>query len=147
MEQQWNTVKNEKDIEYVLARFGYFFDACIKEVKYVSGSFVNKDYSMHPFDDLRQLYMIIQTQHKEHSVIEFLFEGVERFNLVPANENYDSLINGLLLKQMDGYFYLACNVIDINDLDKHADWLTWLKSKSAKWREVNQYIGDHLVYT
>ena len=98
MEQIWNFIENDNNIEYVLARFGYFYDACIKEAKYVSGSYVDKDSSMHPMDDLRQLHIIIQTQHKEHSVIEFLFEGVERFNLVFANENYDSLIGGLLLK-------------------------------------------------
>jgi hypothetical protein len=102
---------------------------------------------MHPMDDLRQLYIIIQTQHKEHSVIEFVFEGVERFNLVPTSENYDSLIGGLLLKQMNGLYYLSYNKeIDINELDKHSDWLTWLKAKSVKWREVNQYLGDSIVY-
>lgn len=147
MEQVWNLIENNNDIEYVLARFGYFYDASIKEAKHLSGSYVEKDSSMHPKDDLVQLHIIIQTQHKEHSVIEFVFEGVERFNLVPANENYDSLIGGLLLKQMNGLYYLSYNKeIDINELDKHSDWLTWLKAKSVKWREVNKYLGDSIVY-
>lgn len=148
MDQLWNIIKNDNDIESVLARFGYFYDACIKEAKYVSGSYVAKDLKMHPIDNLKQLHIIIQTQHKEHSVIEFVFEGVERFNLVPSNDNYDSLIGGLLLKQMNGLYYLSYNKdIDINELDKHSDWLTWLKAKSVKWREVNQYLGDSIVYT
>lgn len=147
MEQVWNLIENNNDIEYVFARFGYFYDACIKEAKYISGSFVRKDSNIHPMDDVRQVHIIIQTQHKEHSIIEYVFEGVERFNLVPANENYDSLIGGLILKQMNGFYYFSCNKeIDINELDKHSYWLTWLKAKSVKWREVNQYFGDSIVY-
>lgn len=147
MEQVWNLIENNNYIEYVFARFGYFYDACIKEEKYISGSFVRKDSNIHPMDDVRQVHIIIQTQHKEHSIIEYVFEGVERFNLVPANENYDSLIGGLILKQMDGFCYFSYNKeIDINELDKHSDWLTWLKVKSVKWREVNQYFGDSIVY-
>ena len=62
-----------------------------------------------------------------------------------TSENYDSLIGGLLLKQMNGLYYLSYNKdIDINELDKHSDWLTWLKAKSVKWREVNQYLGDSI---
>ena len=48
---------------------------------------------------------------------------------------------------MDGFCYFSYNKeIDINELDKHSDWLTWLKAKSVKWREVNQYLGDSIVY-
>mgnify|MGYP000877127970 CR=1 FL=1 len=147
MNQIWNKINNDNDIQYVLARFGYFYDACIKEAKYISGSYVDKDSSMHPMDDLNQLHIIIQTQHKEHSVIELVFEGVERFNLVPVNENFDSLIGGLRLMHMNGFFYFSNNKeIEISELDKHSDFLTWLKAKSVKWKEVNQYIGDSIVY-
>lgn len=146
MEQQWNSIKNEKDIEYVSTLFGYFYDACIKEVKYISGSYVGDDSRMKPIDDLRQLHIIIQTQHKEHSVIEFVFEGVERFNLA-TNEDYDSIISGIQLKQIDGHIYFS-NSADVptDELDKNSKWLTWIKAKSLKWREINKYIGDSLVY-
>ena len=146
MEQVWNLIENNNDIEYVLARFGYFYDACIKEAKYLSGSYVEKDSSMHPKDDLVQLHIIIQTQHKEHSVIEFVFEGVERFNLA-TNEDYDSIISGIQLKQIDGHIYFS-NSADVptDELDKNSKWLTWIKAKSLKWREINKYIGSTLVY-
>jgi len=147
MEQQWNSINNEKDIEYVSTLFGYFYDACIKEVKYISGSYVGDDSRMKTTDDLRQVYMIIQKQNKEHSVIEFLFDGVERFNLVPANEEYDSIISGLLLKIIGKQIYFANSPdIKIDELDKNSNWITWIKAKSLKWREINKYIGDSLVY-
>lgn len=146
MEQQWNSINNEKDIEYVSTLFGYFYDACIKEVKYTSGSYVGDDLRMKPIDDLRQLHIIIQTQHKEHSVIEFVFEGVERFNLA-TNEDYDSIISGILLKQKDGHIYFSNSAdVPIDEIDKNSKWLTWIKAKSLKWREINKYIGSTLVY-
>ncbi|MDO9628661.1 MAG: hypothetical protein Q7I99_02070 [Acholeplasmataceae bacterium] len=147
MEQLWNSIDNEIDIEYVSAFFGYFYDACIKEVKYISGSYVSADSRMKPIDDLRQIYMIIQKQNREHSVIEFLFDGVERFNLVPSKEDYDSIISGLLIKQKDGYIYFANSAdVPIDELDGNSNWLTWIKAKSLRWREMRQYIGDSLVY-
>jgi hypothetical protein len=147
MEQLWNSINNEIDIEYVSAFFGYFYDACIKEVKYISGSYVSADLRMKPIDDLRQIYMIIHKQNREHSVIEFLFDGVERFNLVPSKEDYDSIISGLLIKQKDGYIYFANSAdVPIDELDGNSNWLTWIKAKSLRWREMRQYIGDSLVY-
>lgn len=147
MEQLWNSINNEKDIEFVSTLFGYFYDACIKEIKYTSGSYVNSDLRMKPIDDQRQIYMIIQRQNREHSVIEFLFDGVERFNLVPSKQDYDSIINGLLIKQKDGYIYFANSAdVPIDELDGNSNWLTWIKAKSLKWREMKQYIGNSLVY-
>jgi hypothetical protein len=148
MEKHWNIINNDKDIEYVSTLFGYFYDACIKEAKYISGSYVNKDSRMHPMDDLRQVYMIIQKQNNEHAVVEFLFEGVERFNLVPVSKDYDSIISGLLLKQKDGHIFFSNSVdVPIDELDNNSNWLTWIKATTIKWREVNQYIGSSLVYT
>lgn len=146
MDRQWNIINDEKDIEYVLTRFGHFHDSCIKEVKYTSGSFVNEDCSMKPFDDLSQVHMIIQRQNIEHSVIEIVFEGVERFNLVPAREGYDSVIFHLHMKKKDNRIYVADEIVDIDEFAQNSDWLTWIRATSAKWREVNQYIGDSLVY-
>jgi len=146
MEPKWNIVNNQEDINYVLNHFGFFHDACLKEAKYISGSFVSENYSMKPIDDIRQVHIIIQKQNKDHAVIEFLFEGVERFNLVPAAMEYDSIISGILLKQKERYVYFADYEIDIDEFEKNSNWLTWIRAKSVKWREVNRYIGNSLIF-
>ena len=101
---------------------------------------------MKPIDDIRQVHIIIQKQNKDHAVIEFLFEGVERFNLVPAAMEYDSIISGILLKQKERYVYFADYEIDIDEFEKNSNWLTWIRAKSVKWSEVNRYIGNSLIF-
>jgi len=126
--------------------FGRFYDACIKEFKYLSGSYVNPDRSMKPFDSERQAYLIIQKQSEERPVVEFMFEGVERINIVPSPVNYDSLLWGILLERKDGFIYFASAILDVDSLEGSSDWVTWIKAKSVKWREALQYIGDSTVY-
>lgn len=146
MEIKWNAVKTDEDIKNVLDHFGHFHDACLKEAKYISGSYVNENYSMKPIDDLRQVNIIIQKQNRIHSVIEFQFEGIERLNIVPAEANYDSIISGVLLELRDGYIYFADYGINIDELEKYSSRITWIKAKRLKWREVNQYIGSSEIY-
>lgn len=38
------------------------------------------------------MLMIIHRQNKEHIALEIIFEGVERFSVIPTREGYDSVI-------------------------------------------------------
>ena len=71
----WHEICIEKDITFLMETVGYFHDSCLKELKYVSGAYVNNDLSMHPINDTRELKMIIQRQDESPSAIEFVFSG------------------------------------------------------------------------
>lgn len=50
-----------------------FHDSCLKELKYISGAYVNDELSMLPVNNQRVLSMIIQRQFKNPSVVEMQF--------------------------------------------------------------------------
>ena len=53
---------NNNDIEKFMKRICYFHDSCIKELKYLSGAFVDEDLAMYPVNDRRILKVAIQRQ-------------------------------------------------------------------------------------
>ena len=58
----WNDIANENDlIKFMDAMYG-FHDSCIKEIKYISGAYVNEKLSMSPINSQRILSVIIQRQ-------------------------------------------------------------------------------------
>ena len=74
----WHEICTEKDISFLMETVGYFHDSCLKELKYVSGAYVNADLSMHPINDMRELKMIIQRQDESPSAIELVFSDYFR---------------------------------------------------------------------
>ena len=58
----WKIIRSKQDINNFMTLFGGFHDACLKEICYNSGAFVNKDLSMNPVNSERLLYAIFQRQ-------------------------------------------------------------------------------------
>ena len=63
-------------------RVNFFHDSCIKELKYVSGAYIEEDLSMYPLNDKRILNIIIQCQFEDVSMIEMQFIGLKCLRLV-----------------------------------------------------------------
>ena len=40
----WNEVKNSNDIIEFMERLAYFHDSCLKELKYVSGAYIEGNF-------------------------------------------------------------------------------------------------------
>ena len=79
----WNTIKTEEDIKVFMEQIGFFHDSCIKEMSYVSGAYMNKDCSMYPINDSRNLKMIIYRQFEDFPAIELEFMGIRYLKLYP----------------------------------------------------------------
>lgn len=141
----YKELKKEEDILEFMDLFSYFHDSCLKELKYVSGSYVNDDLTMSPKDSVRTINAIFQSQNKGLSSVEIIFFNVERLNLVPRADNYDSIILGAHLSLVDNDFYWAefedfdyQNVTEFNG--------TWIKCKGIKWRELSNSLGRDLIF-
>ena len=72
--------------------FGDFKDSCVKEVRYVSGAYVDEELARWPYNDKRTLILLLQRQEEGPAAIELAFDGVECFHLEPAGEEYDCSI-------------------------------------------------------
>ncbi len=84
----WNDVKNQSDIEYLKEIYGEFHDACIAELRYVSGAHVNENLSICFGESLdRKLFVVFNRQWKP-TKIELLFEGMRQMNIAGWQNNY-----------------------------------------------------------
>ena len=84
----WNEINDEIDIKEFMDRFSCFHDSCIKEIKYVSGAYINNQRAMHPINDVRTLSVIVQRQYADISMLEMEFQDLKFLKLTPHDSNY-----------------------------------------------------------
>ena len=58
----WNEIVCKKDLDSFMNIMCGFHDSCVKEIKYISGAYVNEKLSMSPVNSQRVLCVIIQRQ-------------------------------------------------------------------------------------
>lgn len=144
----WTVIRNQEDIDKLMYDLGGFHDGCLKELRYLSGEYVNKDLSMYPINSKRNIYVIFQRQWENPSVIEMIFERVECVALNPRNEDYDGVIYGAHMAIEDDMFiWFDCKDFkdDYRELYEYND-VTWIKAEMVKWRIVENYLGDEDVF-
>ncbi len=77
----WYNVNNQSDIDYLIKIYGGFHDACITELRYMSGADVNENLSMGFGESIdRKLFVIFKRQWKPIK-IELLFQGMRQMNV------------------------------------------------------------------
>lgn len=141
----WHEICTEKDISFLMETVGYFHDSCLKELKYVSGAYVNADLSMHPINDTRELKMIIQRQDESPSAIELVFSGLNYCKLFPCNEQFTCEILDATLLWKDGDILWAdCGDLRAEEVEKYSG--TIISAAGLRWRAVSDWIGRGEVY-
>lgn len=142
----WIEIKDTSDIEYLLERFGYFHDGCLREMYMWTGTYVNEDLSMEvPAELDTNVKLLFQRQYANPSAIEILFEGVTGIRIIPSPENYDSIIIDAVILKIEDNFYWADN--DAWHPKENADnYSNWISAKQMKWREVNDWMGKQNRY-
>lgn len=144
----WKELKNEQDIEHFLNQFGGFHDGCLKELRYVSGQYVDHDFSLYPINSTRNLYVIFQRQWRNPAVIEMLFEQLECLSLKPPDQNFASFISSAYMAMEDGCFVWFDNSEFQEDYKElyNSPETTWIKAQKVKWRVAEECLGDTQVY-
>jgi hypothetical protein len=131
----WNEIITNKDINEFMSLFGYFHDSCIKEIRYVSGSFVNEDLSMNPINNKRMLDIIFQRQYQNPTAIVMRFIGLNALHLIPCNDNYTAEIDKASIFLKNGYIYW----VDCDEMENNNS--TWVCADKIQWRIINKCIG------
>lgn len=141
----WHSVPTKDDITFLMETVRYFHDSCLKELKYVSGAYVNNDLSMHPINDTRELKMIIQRQDDNPSAIELVFSGLNYCKLFPSNEQFTCEILDTTLLWKDGNILWAdCGGLSLEEIEKYDG--TVISAAGLRWRAVSEWIGRGEVY-
>lgn len=130
---EFKEIVNEEDIRLLMQEYVGFHDSCIKEIKYVSGSYVNENRSMQPFNDVRRVEVLFQSQIAKKRDLELHFVKLKSMYLEPQDENYDGIIYEASLKQFEGLFYW-CDWESFKKEDIDVTKGTWISSEKIMWR-------------
>ena len=141
----WNEIVNEKDLTNFMDAMYGFHDSCLKEVKYISGSYVKKNLNMYPVNNQRILSVIIQRQFKNPSAIEMQFMGLKYFKLFPANEDYTCEILDATMILTDNCVYW-CDCGGLSEVEIESYTGTTICASKVRWRDADEYIGPDEVY-
>lgn len=141
----FKSINSQKDIKQLMEKFNCFHDSCIKELKYYSGSYVEKARSMFPFNSIRNVNIIFQSQNSEFSTIELQFGQIHRLNLEPRLMEYDCIIYEASFFKNDNLFYWSewedFSLDNLNEANR-----TWISSEKVKWRSLENALGEQEIY-
>lgn len=141
----WKNINKREELASFMESVYYFHDSCVKEMKYVSGAYVNKSLSMHPINDQRILKVIIQRQFDDISAIELEFSGLKYVRLVPVDERYTCEIHGVTMFIKDDFVFWADDDYINEETVEQYDG-TIICASSVRWRAMNGYIGQEEIY-
>jgi hypothetical protein len=142
---EWKEIKTQTDAEALMDLVNEFHDGCIREAHLWTGYWVNNELSMNCPSNLHNcIRFLIQRQWKNPVAIELLFKEVTRFILVPAPENYDSIIYESVLLVQNSNIYWSVDSRWSPD-SPYRDECTWISAKKLSWREVD-WLGEKLHY-
>lgn len=126
----WNYIDQQSSADDLLKQVSGFHDSVLKRLDYISGGYVcEENKSMHPFDDIRKVTMLIESQYC--NPIEMVFEGVTELNLRPAGDNYDSKIYSGSVYVKDAAVFFCDEYLD--EIDKSYEG-TWIVAYRLRWR-------------
>jgi len=141
----WQSLNTDFELQTFMDEMSGFHDACIKEIAYLSGAYVNADLSMHPFNDRGVLRVLIQRQIGSHAMVEMEFGGLKYLKLFPVDaDRFTCEISGSSLFLKDGLIYWSDepDIIEAN----LGDDVTIICAKTLRWRPIEGHMGPAEFY-
>ncbi|MBR7081811.1 MAG: hypothetical protein IKI49_03790 [Oscillospiraceae bacterium] len=131
----WHNMNNFDDVSDFMNSVDNFHDSCIKELIYVSGSYVLPDLSMHALNDMRKLRVIIQRQFATMTTIEIEFSGLIKLILQPADPTrFTSELLGIYMQYSEEGFVFSDIDLSKTDIKNNGIYICAL---SARWRGID----------
>ena len=142
MYTMWTEILTEEQLSGFMAKMHSFHDCCVREMKYVSGAYVDHERDMHAVNDKRCLSVIIQSQAADAGTVEMEFSGLKFLHLAPPGTDYTCEIScGALFFTGDGDICWS----DSDDLtpenmkDIGTDWWgTVIRAERLRWRPAEE---------
>ena len=139
----WNEINNQNELNDFMKKIKSFYDSCIKEIKYISGAYVNENLSMSPINSKNSLHVVIQCQFTCYPTIELNFDKLHFINLKPVNDMYTCEIFEAHMKYEKGLFYWYSSYPDKHYKDFDG---TIICSEKFKWRTLDNCLGKQELY-
>lgn len=141
----WIEISDENALKKFMESVLYFHDSCIKELKYISGAYVQEELSMYPVNDRRILSIIIQRQYEENSMIEMEFQGLKYFKLSPVDNGYTcEILDATMILKENCIYWCDCGGLLETDLDDYDG--TVVCASKLRWRPITGCMGKKEFY-
>ncbi len=145
----WRKIETQADIDALDQEICGFHDSCIVGMEYKTGTYVNKDRTMHmgwqPED--YTLLLSLETQFS-NDVMELLFFGVRRVHIAGLERNYDASIRSGYLAFHDGvlpddprsviiwsdYYWFEPSKLGEYAMAGASNAITYIIAEGLKWR-------------
>ena len=142
----WHEIKNNSDLINFMDTICSFHDSCLKELKYLSGAYVDEELSMYPVNDRRILKVIIQRQFQDNSMVEMEFSGLKCLRLLPCDDKYTcEILDSTMILKDDYIYWCDCGGMSEMDLDSYDG--TMICASKLRWRSIDSYMGQKEFYT
>lgn len=141
----WHEITSNTDITKFMDKICSFHDSCIKEMKYLSGAYVDENLSMYPVNDLRILRVIIQRQYSDDSMVELEFSGLKFLRLFPCDDEYTcEILDSTMIMHDDNIYWCDCGGVSEKDLVSYKG--TMICASKLRWRSINGNMGQKEFY-
>ena len=136
----WHSITSQNDLLVFLDLINYFHDSCIKEMKYVSGAYVNDDLSMYPLNSVNTLSVIFQRQSENFLTFELEFSNLEFINFFPVSPQYTcEILDAILIKKDNLYYWCDSRHVNESEIEQYDG--TVICSSGLRWRSIENNQG------
>lgn len=141
----WNEITNEEGLQSFMKFMNSFHDSCIKELKYISGAYVDENLSMYPVNDQRVLKVIFQRQYAEYPMIELEFKGLKYLKLFPVDDQYTcEILDSTLILKNNCVYWADCGELSKEDIENYRG--TIICASKLRWRSINGFMGKEMFF-
>ena len=141
----WHEITTPEDLSRFLQAVHNFHDSCIKEMKYLSGAYVNENLSMHPLNDQRILTLLIQRQFQPYAAVELEFSGLKSLQFTPCGPEYTCEITDAAMFFKDGCIFW-CDSGSVSQTALPEDTNTIVCAEKLRWRALENGLGERERY-
>ena len=140
----WTELITNQDITFFLERINYFVDSCIKEIKYVSGSYSENGTTLYATNDIRDVYILFHSISGSYQTFEIRFFRIHKLVLEPYRDEQDSVIYDTTLIKKDNLFYwFDYKEKDISNFTPKG---TTVVAEKVSWRPIYNSLGKEDFY-
>lgn len=141
----WHEINDKDDLRQFRNEMHGFHDSIIKEIKYLSGAYIDENLLMYPINDRGALRVLIQRQYEVNSMIELEFCGLKCLKLYPVDEKYTCEIIDSTMLIKDGYIYWCdCGGLTEETIEDYSGMLVC--GSKLRWRAIENQMGNREFY-
>lgn len=131
----WKEIDTQADLDHFVSVMNHFHDSCIKEMRYLSGAYVDKELSMYPINSIRNLRVIFQQQSPLNSTIEVEFTKLNYLKLFPISDVYTcEILDASIIFKDNCIVWCDCGGLSESNIDKYNG--TVISSEKLRWRTI-----------